>query len=174
MIMLKRTLFHELTGADPRVTGKLPVKLTPETVNYAYLVKGHVMEYYQIGPHAKKVVALFFGPKEFIIKSHAAFSTLESLDDASMDTLPYGAIFRALRYPEGATIYRGIQMDYRRKVAERVYSIRSMTAPERFAHLKATQPWVFDVAEKEDVANYLGVSVGILEELARDSHSTAG
>jgi hypothetical protein len=138
--MLKRTLFHELTGADPRVAAFPPVKLTPDSVNYAYLAKGHVMEYYLIGHQAKKVVALFFGPQEYVIKSHAAFSTLESLDDAAIDTLPYGAIFRALRYPEVAAIYRNIQMEYRKKVAERIYSMQSMTAPERFAQPKATQP----------------------------------
>jgi hypothetical protein len=170
-IMLKRTLFHELTGADPRVIGRLPIKLTPDSVNYSYLVKGHVMEYYLIGRQAKKMVALFFGPEEYVIKSHAAFSTLECLDDASIESLPYGAIFRALRHPEVAATYREIQMEYRRKVADRIHSMKSMTAPERFAHLKATQPWVFDVVEEEDVANYLGVSVGMLEELGRGSSS---
>lgn len=164
--MLTKTLFHELTGVDPRVKPDYPAVLTPDTVNYFFLSKGHVMEYYRIGPQAKKVVALFFGPEEFVLPGHAAFSCFEALDDAATDQLTYGTVIRALRnFTDAGNEYRKIQERYRRKVAERVRMMTLMPAEERFAHLKATQPWVLELAKEEDVANYLGMAVGMLRKL---------
>jgi hypothetical protein len=163
MIMLQKTLFHELTGVDPRIKADQPALLTPDTVNYFFLAKGHMMEYYRIGPQAKKVVALFFGPEEFVLPSHTDFSTFVVLDTADTEQLSHGAIIRALRNFEGANIqYRVIQERYQEKVRARVYAMQSLTAPERFGRLKAEQPWVLELATEEDVANYLGISVGML------------
>jgi len=80
--------------------------------------------------------------------------------------LSHRAIIRALRNFEGANIqYRVIQERYREKVRARVHAMQSLAAPERYAQLKAAQPWVLDLAKEEDVANYLGVTVKMLRGL---------
>jgi len=161
--MRKKTLFHELTGVDPRIKGDRPTLLTPDTVSYFFLAKGHVMEFYRIGPQAKKVVALFFGPEEFVLPSHTDFSGFAALDKVETEELSHRTIIRALRNFEGANIqYRVIQERYREKVRARVHAMQSLAAPERYAQLKATQPWVLELAKEEDVANYLGVTVKML------------
>jgi hypothetical protein len=161
--MLHKTLFHELTGVDPRVKADRPALLTPDMVSYFFLAKGHVMEFYRIGPQAKKVVALFFGPEEFVLPSHHNFSGFAALDKVEVENLSHGTVIRALRNFEGANIqYRKIQERYREKVRARVHSMQSLTARERYAQLKAEQPWVLELAKEEDVANYLGISVGML------------
>jgi hypothetical protein len=171
--MLHKTLFHELTGVDPRIKGDRPTLLTPDTVSYFFLAKGHVMEFYRIGPQAKKVVALFFGPEEFVLPSHTDFSGFAALDKVETEELSHRTIVRALRNFEGANIqYRVIQERYREKVRARVHAMQSLAAPERYAQLKAAQPWVLDLAKEEDVANYLGISVRMLREFVSAGSST--
>jgi hypothetical protein len=171
--MLHKTLFHELTGVDPRIKADRPALLTPDTVSYFFLAKGHVMEFYRIGPQAKKAVALFFGPEEFVLPSHHDFSGFAPLDKVEVANLSHGTIIRALRNFEGANIqYRVIQERYREKVRARVHAMQSLTAPERFAQLKATQPWVLELAKEEDVANYLGISVRMLRGFVSAGCST--
>lgn len=167
-----KTLFHELTGVDPCVKADHPTPLAPDTVSYFFLAKGHVMEYYRIGPQAKKVVALFFGPEEFVLPSHNDFSSFAALDTVDTEELSHSTIIRALRNFEGANIqYRKIQERYREKVRARVHSMQALPAPERFAQLKASQPWVLELATEEDVANYLGISVGMLKGLRKGESS---
>ena len=157
-----------LTGLNPYTTGGPLTALKPTTVNYFFLERGHVMEYFRLGSGEKRVVGLFFGPREFVLPSHTGFSCFQELDRVQTDRLPYRAVIRALRNYEGADErYREIQRRYWRKVAERMIVLNSMTAEKRFAHLKATQPWVLELAAEEDVANYLEVSVGMLRELKR-------
>jgi hypothetical protein len=165
--MLKKTLFHELTGADIRANSERPTPLTPDTVNHFFLKSGHVMEFFQIGDDAKKVVSLFFGPEEYVLPSHYAFSTFVGLDKTTIAELSYGSIIRTLRkFPAAAFQYRGVREGYQKKVAERVRSL-DMTVSDRFAHLKATQPWVLKLAKEGDIANYLRISVSILRELRK-------
>jgi len=47
------------------------------------------------------------------------------------------------------------------------FVLRVMTPAKRYAHLKATRPWVLELAENGDVANYLRVSVNMLKEFQR-------
>jgi len=65
-----------------------------------------------------------------------------------------------------------IQERYREKVRARVHAMQSLTAPERYAQLKATQPWVLELAKEEDVANYLGISVRMLKGFVSAGSST--
>jgi hypothetical protein len=41
----------------------------------------------------------------------------------------------------------------------------TMGPKERLKQLEKEQPWVFDLAEEEDIANYLRLNVGVLRRL---------
>jgi hypothetical protein len=166
-IMIKRTLFHELTGEDPRNEAVLPKLLAPDSVNYFFIEDGYVMEYYPV--EGGKIIAMFFGPMELVLPSHLAYSRYHFFDGTIAGSMMHGDVFRCLRrYPIFAAIYQEAELDYRKRVAERLYVAENLTDLERFAHLKATQPWVLEVAAEEDVANYLDVSVAVLRKLRRD------
>lgn len=161
-----------LTGLSPWTAPGQPAPPKPDTVNYFFLEQGHVMEYFRFGPADKKIVSLFFGPGEFVLPSHLHFSCFGMLDEVVTDPLTYGTVIRALRnYGDADKQYRKIQQRYRQKVASRMIMRYSLTASEQYAALKATQPWVLDLAAEDDVANYLGVSVGMLGRLRKGESS---
>lgn len=156
--MLHKTLFHELTGVDSSDRPEKIKPLTPDTVNYFFNENGHVMEYYE--GENEKIIALFFGPWEFVLPSHVDYSRFTVFDGDKVGIFTYRKVIRGLRRdPWLADMYRVAEEVYRKKVADRIYVARHFTARERFDHLMATQPWVLELAEKEDVANYLGVEV---------------
>jgi hypothetical protein len=164
-IMRRRTLYHILTGAD--VSVKIPRKrpLTPDAINYFYLEKGHVMEYYEIGQLKKRVVALFWGPNELVIPSSNA-SKFDWLDEVQPTAPTYGKIIRKLRHdPMFWEDYRDMKAWYREKVNERLVAMYTMGPKQRLEELAQRQPWVFDLVEEEDVSNYLKLTVGVSRRL---------
>lgn len=162
--MIKKTLFHELTGADPSMKAVKLKPLTADTVNYFFIETGHAMEYYREGD--EKIVALFFGPMELVLPSHLVYSRFKVFDGDMVSITTHGKMIRHLRRdPVLRRMYRDWAMEYRAKVAERLFVAQDLGPAERFAHLKETQPWVLELVEEEDVANYLGVEVGVLRRL---------
>jgi hypothetical protein len=175
MIMIKKTLFHELTGLDPQVMGLKPSPVTPESISYTLLFSGYLMEYFRVGPNGKKVVALFWGPQEHVVPSHRGLSKFHSLKDGTYKKVTHEEMLHCLRRYGGVReVYWQMRELYRNKVADRIYMAQHMTPAERYAHVEATQPWVFELAEKEDIASYLRVDVGELEGLRRLLQPTAG
>jgi hypothetical protein len=165
--MIKRTLFHELIGDDPGNEVVPPKPLTPDSVNYFFIENGHVMEYYPLVE--EKVIAMFFGPMELVPMSHLVCSRFEFFDGATAGILKHGDVFRLLRRdPDFARMYREAELEYRKKVAERLYILRNLGPRERFMHLLMSQSWVLEMVMEEDVANYLDVSVKLLRKLKRD------
>jgi hypothetical protein len=158
--MKKRTLFDELPGTYPwvgRIDRKPP---KPDTVHYFFLERGYVMEYFQAGD--QRIVALFFGPGEFVIPADIDRSCFEMLDSVIAESVTYGAVIRALRnYADADLQYRKIQQCYREKVAERL-KVLGLPPVERFAWLRVKQPWVLELVAERDVADYLGISVEVL------------
>jgi len=165
--MRNNSLFYALTGIDPNDKRFRPtVELNPETYNFGILEKGHVMEYILIKPDNKKIVTLFFGPKETVVQCRPSLSTMVSLDNVKIGNFTYGGIIGTLhQFPESHLIYQELRRKYNEKVADRLQSIQTMTPQERFRRLHATQPWVFALAGKEDIASYLGISVGMLRKM---------
>jgi hypothetical protein len=161
--VLHKTLFHELTGEDPRTQPNKRSPLTPDTVNYFLLENGHAMEYYRVDD--ERMVALFFGPWELVLPSYIEYSGFKVFDGDMVGIFKHGDMIRCLRHdPILVDLYRESVKNYRRKVAERLYVARNFTPWERYMHLQGTQPWVFELAAKADVANYLGVSVRMLRK----------
>lgn len=161
--MIEETLFHVLTGIDPKA--RLKGGRDPNTGlgNGFFINEGHVMEFYPIGG-GKRAISLFFGPKEFVLPSHPFLSAIVALDDMEIGKVEHGDMLRILRdHPSAHKYYRHIQLEQKRKEGERVYSIRHMTAEQRFLQLKEKQPWVLDIVPEEDVANYLLISMKMLK-----------
>jgi hypothetical protein len=165
LIMRNHTLFYALTGIDPQDKSFRPtVDLKPDTQSFLLLEKGHMMEYIPVEPGNKKLIALFFGPGETVIKCHP-FSTMVTLDRAESSGLTYGHIIGTLhQFPESQLQYQELRKKYNEKVADRL-RIQTITPHERFRHLYATQPWVFALVGREDIASYLGVTVGVLRKM---------
>lgn len=124
------------------------------------------MEYVQTG--ARKVVSLFFGPDEYVIPCHPLFSTLKRLDPVTTITFTHRNIIRTLRkFPESSTQYQGVRLQYQEKVNERLRVQQTMNAQERFHYLQETQPWVFSLASRADIASYLGLTMDELREMMK-------
>ena|SRR5579872_2728505 len=161
------SLYRAITAALP-VFSKLNDAHSPDpgSTSCIFLEKGHIMEYIQLG--ARKMVCLFWGPEEYVIRCHPLFSTLKSLDPVATVTFTYGNVIRTLRkFPESSQQYEGIRRQYHEKVAGRLLMLNRMTGEQRFEHLQSTQPWVFALAGRQDIANYLGVAVEEFKTLAR-------
>ena len=165
--MVSHALFNHFIGIEPKKrVASPPVDLRPDSGRYTFLEQGHVMEFLLIGEQKKRIVSLFFEPNDFVIPSHPVYSHLVSLDDCKTLVFNYSTIVRILReFPDTKFHYQELKKIYEKKVASRIHSLTTMTAPERFAHLKATQPWVFSLAGEEDIASYLGMSTGMLRSL---------
>ena len=165
--MVTRTLFHYLLGIDCQKLASLRSdEPKPDSERYSFLEKGHVMEVILVGEEKKRIVTLFFEPNEMVIPSDAKFSLLVSLDSCSTLPFTYGNIIRTLRdFPETKVYYQEFRNRYQKKVADRLHMLESMSAKERFAHLKATQGWVFSMVDEEDIASYLKISVRMLRSL---------
>jgi hypothetical protein len=88
--LLKYSLSHALTGLNPLTTSGPTIALTPTTVNYFFLERGHVMEYFRFGPGGKRVVALSFGPEEFVLPSHEDPGLSVSADYLHKDNISGG------------------------------------------------------------------------------------
>ena len=162
-------LFSTLVGSLPQAKDPAPLpKITTATPTCTFIEKGHVMEYILVGPEQKKVVALFYGPQEFAVHCHPQYSNLVSLDDVKNNPFTHGDIMHMLRkFPESRVYYRELRKLYQQKVDDGIRTLTSMTGPERFAYLKQHQPWVFDLADVEDIASYLAISVKMVEALQK-------
>jgi hypothetical protein len=159
-----------LTGTDVHV--KFPQKrpLSPDSINHFYLEEGHMMEYYKIGPEEKRIVVFFWEAKEFVIPSHAYHSIFKPLDETVTSAIAYGKMIRQLRCdPQFRGYYHETKFDYRVKVNGRLNILYTLGPKERLAKLEKEQPWVFDLVEEEDNANYLRLNVGVLRRLRGNS-----
>jgi len=165
--MVIRTLFHHLLEIDSQKQAALrSTEPEPNSERYVFLAKGHIMEVILIGEDERRIVSLFFEPDEMVVPSDAKFSHLESLDSGETIPFTYGTIIRTLRnFPETRIHYQEFRRRYQKKVADRLHGLESMSAKERFAHLKATQGWVFSLVDEVDIASYLGIPVHILRLL---------
>jgi hypothetical protein len=167
--MRDTTLFYAISGFPPESKaankGKAPQPTSPSC---AYIEEGHMMEYIMVGSKEKKVVALFFGPGEFLLQCHPSFSCILTLDQGVTQTFDYGGIFRLLRkHRESWTHYRHIHRTYLDKVAARIKSLSTLSPSQRFDELLRLQPWVFQLAEKDDIASYLRISMKMLQEMIK-------
>ena len=167
--MRNNKLFSHLMGLAPGQ--KIPfnsAKLTPDRESYFFISKGHVIEYIRFGSEGKRIVSLFFGPDEFVVGCHPDFSSIASLDPVNSVPFTYGTLIRTLKnFPESRIHYQEMRKRYAIKVDERIRILETMSVPERYGHLRATQPWVFSLAGKEDIASYLGISVAMLRKLEK-------
>jgi CRP-like cAMP-binding protein len=165
--MRNETLFEVLTGTDPKIPMMEKAVILSRNGKIQFLSAGHAAECYPI-KGGKRIVSLFYGPKEFLIPSHPSLSEIIALDDAHLTSIPIDAMEEArTKYPEVQIYYHHIESEYRRKVDERIRSLKHMTAEERFGHLKATQPWVLEIVPEEDIAAYLQISAAMLKQLLR-------
>jgi len=160
-------LFSTLVGDLPSAKSTKPLlQLKPNTPVCAFIEKGHVIEYIEVGPERKRVVALFFGPREFAVHCNLQFSNFQALDKGTINPFTHGQIIRMLRkFPESRQLYTELRKVYQQKVADRIRTLTTMTGPERFAHLKNQQPWVFKLAKMEDIASYLAMPVSMVKTL---------
>jgi hypothetical protein len=166
--MRNNQLFSHLMGLVPGQKIPFATKLNPDTDSHFFLSKGHVMEYIRFGSDEKRVVSLFFGPNEFVVRCHQDFSSIVALDRVKIVPFTYGILIQTLKnHPESRIQYQEMRERYATKVEDRIRVLESMSGAERYEHLKSTQPWVFSLAGKADIASYLGISVDMLKKLKK-------
>ncbi len=104
-------------------------ELTPETETFCFIKQGHVMEYIEYGrkPDVKRIVSLFFGPGETVVRCHPVFSIISPLDDGQIENINHGHILSTLRkFPEMHLVYRTIRGQYEDKVAKRINMLNTI------------------------------------------------
>jgi len=162
---MKKYWIEELPGMPP-----LPacpnVYARPDRVTAVFIEEGHFVEYFEYPFDRNRTVALFYGPGEFIVRTHPVFSTIQSLDRCSVADFTYGDIFRTLRdHPESRFHYFTVRGMYEGKIAERLELARISCDVERLRFVRERQPWVLKVAPENLVAGYLGVTLARLKEM---------
>ena len=141
--------------------------LLPSTPTAFFIEKGHIMEFLSIRKPAKRMIALFFGPGEFVVRCHH-LSELVSLDNVKGNPFTHGVILQTLRkFPEIHLHYREMRKRYQEKVNDRLLGLQTMTDQERYQQLKTAQPWVFKLADPDDIASYLFISRQVLQDLSK-------
>jgi len=159
-------LFRPFSGLNVPEHYPQTQPLTPESINYFFLKKGHMIEYYQPGPEQRRIVVFFWEAPECVIPSHAFHSILEPLDRIEKMTIRYGGMIRVLRrFPLMRDFYRKARWMHHEKMEARLYALWHLGPKERLAKLEREHPWVFDLVKEEDIANYLRLNVGILRRL---------
>jgi hypothetical protein len=138
----------------------------PNRVTATFIEEGHFVEYFEYPFDRDRTVALFYGPGEFIIRSHPTFSTIQALDRCCVADFTYSDIFRTLRnFPESQSHYRHIRQSHEQKITHRL-KLASLPSPlDRLEFLQETQPWVLRLAHESLLAGYLGVPVAALKQM---------
>ena len=138
----------------------------PDRVSCSFIEEGYFVEYLEYPFDRNRTVAMFFGPKEFLIQCHPVFSTMQALGRSCVASFSYGDIVRTLReFPESMVQYRHVRGLYEKKVAERLDMARMGSDVERFRFVMERQSWVLEKAPGELAAGYLGVTVRRLKEM---------
>ena len=102
-------LFKTLLGipAEARFEGKMR-EMEPDEQSFCFSEAGYVMEYIELEPDKKKIVSLFFGAGECVVRCHPELSKISSLTELKAQTLTHGQVFRTLRmFPESRNMYKG-------------------------------------------------------------------
>jgi len=155
---------HEITPLCCEVS-----PLSPSTEVAYFIEKGHIMEYIDLGPRTSRIVALFFGPSEFVVKCHP-LSTLVTLDNVKGNPFTHGQVLNILRkFPETRHHYQGIRQTYNEKVAARQLSLTIMSEKARFEDMVKRQPWILKLAKSNDIAAYLNISTSLLSAFINNS-----
>jgi hypothetical protein len=166
LIHLSDTLFqmHDIIQLAAKIS---PLSLSAEVA--FFIAEGHIMEVIDLYLPDKKIVALFFGPNEFIVKCHP-LSRFVALDDIEGSPFTHGQIIRLLReFPETHLHYQVIRRTYQEKVVARQASLTTMSEKARFEDMIKTQPWILELADKKDIAAYLNISTSLLYELINNA-----
>ncbi len=164
-VRLSDTLFqtHEILQVATRLD-----PLCSSTEVAFFIEKGHVMEVIDIGLPNKKIVCLFFGPREFVVKCHP-LSQIVTLDNVRGNPFTHGQVINLLRkFPETHHHYRGIRQAYQEKVEARRVSLTTLSEKARFQDMVKRQPWILKLVKPNDIAAYLHISTGLLRELMND------
>ena len=112
----------------------------------------------------QRAVVLFWGPGDLVIPSHPKSIFLE-LNEITTGVVTYGKMIRQLRRdPAFRVDYRFFKYEYQKKENARLIALLTMRPKERLAELEKEQPWVFDLAAEEDIANYLRLNVGVFRK----------
>lgn len=175
--MINRDLFYFLYEISPqldrhilRFMSRPELKhlikdLTPETEAWRFVQEGYAMEYYDHPERGKQVT--WFWEKGDVIIPTSHCSTIVTLDDAAVGVLKYGDLIRTLKqFEEARTTYRAAREKHAKEIAERINDIKHLTPLENYTKLLEQKPWVFEHADKEDIASYLGVSVSTLDSFS--------
>lgn len=153
--------------ANINLLGPFMPPLSPSTPVAFFIEKGHAMEIIDLGGADRRLVALFWGPKEFAVKCHP-MSELVSLDDMQGNTFTHGQVIQLLRkFPETHLHYRELRRKYQEKVSARQTNLHSMSDKARFADMVKTQPWILKLAEKKDIASYLHIPIERLRQFMK-------
>lgn len=146
-----------------------PTYSRPDRLSAAFVEEGFFIEYFEYPFDRDRTVALFYGPREFIIPTHPVFSTVQALDRACAANFTYSMVFRTLRsFPETKFHYRELKLRHEKKVADRIKLACLHGDEVRFRFVLETQPWVFKQVPDNLLAAYLNVAVDRLRELKRD------
>ncbi|GGB01527.1 hypothetical protein [Puia dinghuensis] len=163
-----RTYWIEQLPGMPELPYCCAGPVRPERVTSTFIEEGYFVEYFDYPYDRQRTVAMLFGPREFVVRCHPVFSTIQALDRSSVVEFSYGNVFRTLRqFPEAAVHYKIVKELYEKKVADRLVLARIESDEDRFRFVREKQGWVLSRVPDGLIAGYLGVSRERLAELKR-------
>jgi hypothetical protein len=119
------------------------------------LDSGYAIEYYLI--NGKRMPVWFWGKEIIIVTS--PYSIVEYLGEGNVSRVSHKDIRHMLRkFEDARKVYKGVREKMHAAIKERVHEISHLTPAERYIKLLETKPWVFEHAEEEDIAGYLGMT----------------
>ena len=137
-----------------------------DRITASFVEEGYFVEYFEYPFDRDRTVAMFYGPGEFIIRTHPAFSSIQSLHRSSIVDFSYSNIFRTLRnFPESKLHYRKVKAMCQQKIADRLKLARLNKDTARYRFVLEKQPWVLKQVPDHLLAGYLGITIPRLREL---------
>lgn len=165
--MINKDLFYCLTGTPRDMSMKPAPRLIarPNATANVFITKGYAKEFYSMDG-ISRIYSWFWGEGEYVIPT-SGYSNIILSDEATLIEMKYGKAIKILKGDEDAReLYKGIREGHRIQIAERIKEIRTFTPIERYISLISQKPWGLEKIPKSDIASYLNISIGALEEFS--------
>jgi hypothetical protein len=166
--MKRKELFRLLTDSCIADPGKSKPAFFNDIHEYDLVDNGHVIEYYEVGPGKKKVLAMLFECGDMIFRSHPS-SSFENVDGASIVHINRDKAAKiARRFPIAGPLFTdyfyNARKNYLMRLEERIRVFNEYDPFGRYMHLLNNHPWVFEQLSPADIASYLAVPVEFVVE----------
>ncbi len=164
--------FHKRVVREERRKGSFYIKEGQSSAGLFIIKKGLVRMFYK--KNDKEINSLFAIEKEVITSSRTFFSGLPSkeniqfLEDSIIYSISRNNLFELCDlYPEINTIERLATEAYSIALEDRIFSLQTLSATERYDELVRDYPQILQRVSLGHVASYLGVTLETISRIRK-------